>query len=157
MLKAFVACTLSGFVCFVSSNLYTGATNDSVILEHSKFLPFLQQYRKRAFVDGGFKKSDLLIIPHRATAIWPKKPLGKSRSAYEQEALTKLQYNENIAHFRSRIEHVFGRTFIGRWLALKNWTHSFDLAFGDCFKAALIIHNLEAYLRYEWGGKFPRF
>ena len=56
----------------------------------------------------------------------------------------------------SRIEHVFGRTFIGRWLALKNWTYSFDLL-GDCFKAALIIHSLEAYLRYEWGGKFPRF
>ena len=66
VVKALVACTMSGFVCFTSDTLYCGASSDAVIQDHSGVLSFLSKCNLRALADGGFydSRTNRLILPH---------------------------------------------------------------------------------------------
>ena len=74
----------------------------------------------------------------------PNPPTSPSEADYETNAHEKLEFNERLAHYRSRIEHVFSRACVGRWLAFKNWTWNSNLLF-YAFSCALIIHNVEMF------------
>ena len=66
VVKALVASTISGYVCFTADTLYCGASSDAVIQDCSGILDFLAHNRVRALADGGFYDglTDRLIVPH---------------------------------------------------------------------------------------------
>ena len=104
-----MACTLTGYVSFYGETLYGGASHDTVILDHSGLVNHLRTHGLRGLADGTFSSCQELITPFEKREIWPSKLSGQSDGSYETETHSKLYYNECIAHFRSRIEHMFNR------------------------------------------------
>ena len=156
VLKAMVGRTLTGYVCFFGDGLYCGASSDSVI-QDCGVLRFVSSRGIRALADGGFYECQRIITPHAKTHIWPSLQANKPISDYVREADVKLAYNESLSHFRARVENIFSRSCTGRWLAFRNWTKFSDSLLYYSFAYRLIIHNLEVYLRQEWGGKYSPF
>ena len=111
--------TFSGYVCFFPENLCTGSTPDNNILEHTKITDILKIHKIRCLADGGFKGCSEVILPFTKTQIWPlKRLLGQTEQDYEDEADKKLEFNEMVAHYRSRVEHLFSSSNgVGRWTA----------------------------------------
>ena len=57
VVKALVACTMSGHVCFTTDTLHCGASSDAVINNCSGILDFLGRNHLRALADGEFNGS----------------------------------------------------------------------------------------------------
>ena len=158
VVKALVASTMSGYVCFTADTLYCGASSDAVIQDCSGILDFLAHNRVRALADGRFYDglTDRLIVPHSKAKIWcSKRPKSKSmQKLHDSEAEGKMCFNEKLAHFRSRVEHIFSRSCCGKWLAFKQWTHSPDFLY-YAFSCALMVHNMEVFHKHGPQGRYP--
>ena len=156
VVKAAVGCTFSGYVCFFPENLYTGSTPDNNILEHTKITDILKIHKIRCLADGGFKGCSEVIRPFTKTQIWPlKRLLGQTEQDYEDQADKKLEFNEMVAHYRSRVEHLFSSSNgVGRWTAFKHWNKDLNCTLFYAFGSCLIVQNVEMFLRHREKGKY---
>ena len=120
--KVFVAISLTGYVVHAGKTLYTGASADSFTQDDVKIDEYLKKYNLHALGDGGFCKTANIATPFDKTHL--EAPHVKKSFNAPAEVQKMLDYNERLAHFRARSEHIFGRGCMGRWLAFKNWTHN---------------------------------
>ena len=84
------------------------------------------------------------MVPHsKAKVCCSKRTKSKStQKHHDSEAESKMYFNEKLAHFRARVEHIFSRSCCGKWLAFKQWTRSPDFLY-YAFSCALMVHNIE--------------
>ena len=125
---------------------FTGSTHDSTILSSSKFE---EQWLTDVYLaDGIFAASKNLLVPFRRPAIWPTKPC-----ATNAVALQRLSSNEQHAHFRARIEHVFSAVQFNRFKLFHSFKRS-DTLLHQAFLVAIHVLNWELLLRYGVAGRY---
>ena len=116
--KAFVACTLSGYVCFVGDSLYCGASSDSVIQGACGVMNFLDRKGLCALADGGFYNgaTTRAILPFSKSQIWPQFSRSRlSNREYMTEAHVKNKRKPLFfsRSYRTRIRACQCRSFSG--------------------------------------------
>ena len=165
--KLLVGCSLSGFVVFVSPSLYSGRTSDNVIYDHCGVDTLLKAHGHVALADGGFEGRDHLLTPFPGNIVWPtqqwggkdndkapvREPTQPEWAKYCEDGETKLRYNALIAHYRSRVEHIFARTGLGRFSCFTDWSHNPTLCY-QLIVICLAALNVEIEMRHGLGGKY---
>ncbi len=157
VLKVLVVTALNGFVIFVSDCVYTGSSGDAAIQAHSGVGALFRQWNMTVLADGAFntKNGQNVIKPARKGNIWPKRLKADQTVAdYRAKADLELQYNEKIAHFRSRVEHTFAAPMMGRFNILKRFRSQPHLAW-FCTVAALIALNIDIFMNHVGGRYAP--
>jgi hypothetical protein len=121
VIKFLVAVTFTGFIIFVPDG-FTGASADPRIMNGGAKLGGLLEKKKcRGLADGAFA-SPSLVKPPRGPQIYPKcLANGQTIEDYKQMAEQKLRAVRRHAHFRSRVEHAFDRSQLGRFKIFKEW------------------------------------
>ena len=89
-------------------------------MDDSGILNMLRKFGVKCQADGGFYENANVTLPYEKRQIWPQVRISaQSESDYENKSHEKLEFKERLAHYRARVEHVFGRTCIGRLLVLR--------------------------------------
>ena len=156
VVKPLVVTLHTGFIVFIGSPA-AGSCNDGEILEQSGVMDILRENDWMILGDGGFKRSQWVVVPYSGPQIQPKRlQRGETLEEYRRWADRCRRINTVHAHFRSRVEHTFGRgkfrdCFQKPW-ALASGRSQFLLNASVRVVAALI--NIRVYARYGDQGRY---
>jgi hypothetical protein len=152
--KVLVATTFSGYVVYVSQ-LFSGTSADNNILQTCGIETLIAEHQTQVLADGAFS-APYIFKPPTKPAIYPKyRERGQTDEQYWEAAEEKLREVQRHSHFRSRVEHVFGRARMGRFAAFKNWQGRSKHNLRNAVVAAVGMLNLEVYCRHGWKGCYP--
>ena len=156
VMKLFAVTTLRGFIVFIGNNLFTGSTHDGAIQTYTGVDEFLNDRRLKCLADGLFSANNGRVIKtFTGPQIWPVRlHENETIEAYKAAAEDKLRFNTKVAHFRSRVEHVFGATQFGKWNIFKKFRHQLHLAW-FCSVAAIVALNIDNAARNGARGRYP--
>jgi hypothetical protein len=168
VMKVLVVCTMRGFVVYVSPP-FDGSVSDSEIYQH-----FDKEFQEkhdwklggsnvRILADCAFPPHPRVTRPWRGPQIWPNGGDAQSGGDLDKEfeyllaADTKLRQNEQIAHFRSRIEHQFAAPMFNRWRIFSLYRGLRVDLLDNLVKAAFICLNIETYLKHGSAGRYKEY
>jgi len=107
-----------------------------------------------AHVGGGFTASRYFVLPYNSDQIHPARlTRGQTEEHYKHAAHEKKIFNTYHSHWRSRVEHFFSRTLLGRFKCLKEWIWDQDMLM-DVVPVLIATINLETWIRHGDKGRY---